>query len=116
MATPAADPKGTVADLATLRKDAANRPDNMDFIYLDVWYQDSWETRRIAEQINSLGWRFTTEFSDQGEYDSTWQHWATDATYGGAGMKGFNSEIIRFIRNDQRDSQVLNYPQFGGTA
>ena len=70
----------------------------------------------VAEEINSLGWRFTTEFSAQGEYDSTWQHWSTDAVYGGATSKGFNSDIIRFIRNDHRDSQVLNYPAFGGTA
>ena len=102
---------------ATLTKaDAATRPDNMDFIYLDVWYQDAWETRRIAEEINSLGWRFSTEFSGEGEYDSTWQHWSTDTTYGGAGAKGLNSDIIRFLRNDQRDSQVLNWPNFGGTA
>ena len=96
--------------------DAANRPDNMDYIYLDVWYQNSWETRRIAEEINSLGWRFSTEFSAEGEYDSTWQHWSTDTTYGGAGAKGFNSDIIRFLKNDLRDSQVLNWPAFGGTA
>ncbi len=107
---------GTVADMATLAADAATREDNMDFIYLDVWYQDSWETRRIAEQINSLGWRFSTEFSNEGEYDSTWQHWSTDASYGGATSKGYNSEIIRFIRNDQRDSHVLNWPSYGGTA
>lgn len=99
-----------------IKADAANRPDNMDFIYLDVWYQDAWETRQIAKEINSLGWRFSTEFSGQGEYDSTWQHWATDASYGGKTSKGFNSDIIRFIRNDQRDSQVLNYPSYGGTA
>ena len=98
------------------KADAAGRPDNMDFIYLDVWYQDAWETRRIAEEINSLGWRFSTEFSGEGEYDSTWQHWSTDTTYGGAGAKGLNSDIIRFLRNDQRDSQVLNWPNFGGTA
>lgn len=108
--------QGTAAGLAALKADAANRPDNMDLIYLDVWYQDSWETRRIAEEINSLGWRFTTEFSGQGEYDSTWQHWSTDATYGGYTAKGFNSDIIRFLRNDHRDSQVLNYPSFGGAA
>ncbi len=102
--------------LELVREDAATREDNMDFIYLDVWYQDSWETRRIAEEINSLGWRFSTEFSGQGEYDSTWQHWSTDTTYGGAGAKGLNSDIIRFLRNDQRDSQVLNWPSFGGTA
>lgn len=96
--------------------DAKSRKDNMDFIYLDVWYQDAWETRQIAKEINSLGWRFSTEFSAEGEYDSTWQHWSTDASYGGASMKGYNSDIIRFLRNDQRDSQVLNYPQYGGTA
>lgn len=50
----------------------------MDFIYLDVWYQNAWETRRIAEEINSLGWRFSTEFPYEGEYDSTWSHWATE--------------------------------------
>lgn len=111
------DSQGTVDISKTdLKKEAESLEDNMDFIYLDVWYQNAWETRRIAEEINSLGWRFSTEFSDQGEYDSTWQHWATDAVYGGASMKGFNSDIIRFIRNDHRDSQVLNYPDFGGTA
>ena len=102
--------------LQLIAEDAATRDNNMDFIYLDVWYQDAWETRRIAEEINSLGWRFSTEFSGEGEYDSTWQHWSTDTTYGGAGAKGLNSDIIRFLRNDQRDSQVLNWPNFGGTA
>ena len=102
--------------MALVKADAATREHNMDFIYLDVWYQDAWETRRIAEEINSMGWRFSTEFSGEGEYDSTWQHWSTDTTYGGAGAKGLNSDIIRFLRNDQRDSQVLNWPAFGGTA
>ena len=104
------------ATMDEIAADAATREDNMDFIYLDVWYQDSWETRRIAEQINSLGWRFSTEFPYEGEYDSTWSHWATDAAYGGNTTKGYNSEIIRFIRNDQRDVQVINYPSFGGAA
>ena len=102
--------------LELVKANAATQEDNMDFIYLDVWYQDAWETRRIAEEINSLGWRFSTEFSAEGEYDSTWQHWSTDTTYGGAGAKGYNSDIIRFLRNDNRDSQVLNWPNFGGTA
>ena len=67
------DSQGTVdASKAELKKEAESLEDNMDFIYLDVWYQDAWETRRIAEEINSLGWRFSTEFSAQGEYDSTW--------------------------------------------
>ena len=75
----------------------------MDFIYLDVWYQDAWETRQIADEINSLGWRFSTEFSAEGEYDSTWQHWSTDAAYGGATSKDItvilsvSSEMTREI-------------------
>lgn len=104
------------ATMDEISKYAEDLKDNMDFIYLDVWYQDSWETRRIAEQINSLGWRFSTEFPYEGEYDSTWSHWATDAAYGGNTTKGYNSDIIRFIRNDQRDVQVINYPSFGGAA
>lgn len=107
---------GTAASPEKVSADAAVRKDNMDFIYLDVWYQDAWETRKIANEINSLGWRFSTEFPYEGEYDSTWSHWATDAAYGGNTTKGYNSEIIRFIRNDQRDTQVINYPSFGGAA
>jgi endo-alpha-N-acetylgalactosaminidase len=111
------DSKGEVtSSKEEIKADAESRENNMDFIYLDVWYQNAWETRNIAKEINSLGWRFSTEFSGQGEYDSTWQHWSTDAAYGGASAKGFNSDIIRFIRNDHKDSQVLNYPAYGGTA
>lgn len=105
--------KDTIA--STVEKSIANGT-NMDFIYLDVWYQDSWETRKIAQQFNSLGWRFSTEFGTAGEYDSTWQHWATDGAYGASDSKGHNSEVMRFIRNHQRDSFVLNYPTFGGAA
>ena len=111
------DPAKTGAEAAsmdTLRKDAAKRKDNMDFIYLDVWYQDAWETRRIAEQINSLGWRFSTEFPQEGEYDSTWSHWATEVHYGGSTTKGINSDIARFLRNDQRDTSPNNGPGTGG--
>ncbi len=110
----------TVADAATIAATVAKNKEtvdtNLDFIYLDVWYGESWETRKIAQQINSLGWRFTTEFGTEGEYDSTWQHWATEGRYGGSNSKGANSDVIRFIRNHQKDSFVLNYPTYGGAA
>lgn len=38
------------------------------------------------------------------EYDSTFQHWAADLTYGGYTSKGENSEVMRFLRNHQKDS------------
>ena len=96
--------------------------DNLDFIYLDVWgnntsgAEDAWESRNIARQINSLGWRFTTEWGATQEYDSTLQHWAADLAYGGSGAKGQNSEVMRFIRNHQKDSWIADYPSYNGAA
>ena len=110
----------TVADAETIAKTVAEKKQtvdtNLDFMYLDVWYGDSWETRKIAQQFNSLGWRFSTEFGEEGEYDSTWQHWATEGHYGGSAKKGMNSDVMRFLRNHQKDSYVLNYPDYPGAA
>lgn len=95
----------------------------MDFIYLDVWgnltssgSEDSWETRKMSKMINDNGWRMTTEWGSGNEYDSTFQHWAADLTYGGYTSKGENSEVMRFLRNHQKDSWVGDYPQYGGAA
>jgi endo-alpha-N-acetylgalactosaminidase len=88
----------------------------LDYVYLDVWYQDQWESNRISEQFHERGWRVTTEFGTSVANFSTWQHWATDKNYGGAASKGINSEVLRFISNHQKDSWVLNWPEAGGTA
>ena len=88
----------------------------LDFIYLDVWYQDQWESNRVAEQLIDRDWRVTTEFGTSIANYSTWQHWATDKNYGGPQNKGINSEVLRFIGNHQKDSWVLNWPEAGGTA
>src|SRR5699024_5096763 len=88
----------------------------LDFIYLDVWYQDQWESNRVAEQIMNRGWRMSSEFGDAVANYATWQHWATDKNYGGPSSKGINSDVLRFISNHQKDSWVLNWPEAGGTA
>ncbi|QQZ11399.1 endo-alpha-N-acetylgalactosaminidase [Heyndrickxia vini] len=88
----------------------------LDFIYLDVWYQDQWESDRIAEQLMDRGWRVSTETGTSVANYSTWQHWATDKNYGGPASKGINSDVLRFISNHQKDSWVLNWPEAGGTA
>lgn len=93
----------------------ANVP-GLAFIYLDVWYQDQWESNRVAEQFADRGWRMTTEFGTAIANYATWQHWATDKNYGGSTDKGINSEVLRFISNHQKDSWVLNWPEKGGTA
>ena len=96
--------------------------DGLDFIYLDVWGNGqsgdntAWPTHIISKEINSQGWRMTIEWGYGAEYDSTFQHWAADLTYGGYSLKGINSNITRFIRNHQKDSWVGDYPSYGGAA
>ncbi|KAB5602833.1 endo-alpha-N-acetylgalactosaminidase family protein, partial [Bifidobacterium jacchi] len=93
--------------------------DNMDFVYLDVWgtkhsgSEDSWETRRIANTINALGWSVGTEYGTAMEYEATFHHWAADLTGGSAQMKGENSQVMRFLRNHQKDSWMGDYPSYG---
>ena len=47
------------------------------------------------EITQTCGWRLGSEWGHANEYDSTFQHWAADLTYGGATSKGINSEITR---------------------
>ena len=96
--------------------------DNLDYIYVDIWgnetggNDDTWQTRKLSKEINDRGWRMTTEWGPTNEYDSTFQHWAADLTYGGAAAKGENSVVMRFLRNHQKDSWVANYHKYGGAA
>ena len=97
--------------------------DNLDFVYVDVWgnltatrTEDSWETRHLTDEITENGWRMATEWGSGNEYDSTFQHWAADLTYGGYDKKGENSHVMRFLRNHQKDSWIGDYPGYGGAA
>ena len=108
-------------NILTVRNKATG--DNLDFIYVDVWgnqtatrTEDSWETRHLSDEITENGWRMTTEWGFSNEYDSTFQHWAADLTYGGYSAKGENSEVMRFLRNHQKDSWIGDYPSYGGAA
>ena len=96
--------------------------DNLDYIYVDIWgnltggNDDTWQTRKLSKEINDRGWRMTTEWGPTNEYDSTFQHWAADLTYGDYTSKGENSVVMRFLRNHQKDSWVANYHKYGGAA
>ena len=95
---------------------------NLDFVYVDVWgnetsgAEDSWETRKLSKMITDRGWRMANEWGAANEYDATFQHWATDLTYGGSTLKGENSQVMRFLRNQQKDSWDGDYPSYGGAA
>lgn len=117
-------------DLATGAREARFKElynqvgNNLDFIYVDVWgnhtsgaeNEDAWATRMLFREISGLGWRVATEWGPTGEYDSTLQHWAADLSYGGNAAKGENSEVMRFLRNHQKDSWIADYPRYGGAA
>ena len=97
--------------------------DKLDFIYVDIWgnntgsaNDDSQQTRKLSKEINDNGWRMSNEWGGANEYDSTFQHWATDLTYGGKDAKGENSDVMRFLRNHQKDSWIGDYPAYGGAA
>ncbi|REH79334.1 endo-alpha-N-acetylgalactosaminidase family protein [Staphylococcus felis] len=96
--------------------------DRLDFVYVDVWgngqsgNNTAWPSHQLAKELNDLGWRVGVEWGHGMEYDSTFQHWAADLTYGGYENKGINSEVARFIRNHQKDSWVGNYPSYSGAA
>ncbi|MGT2845200.1 endo-alpha-N-acetylgalactosaminidase family protein [Streptococcus hongkongensis] len=96
--------------------------DGLDFIYVDVWGNGqsgdngAWATHQLAKEINDHGWRAAFEWGYAGEYDSTFQHWAADLTYGGYTLKGINSDIARFIRNHQKDSWDGDFKSYGGAA
>ncbi|MDH6367429.1 MULTISPECIES: endo-alpha-N-acetylgalactosaminidase family protein, partial [unclassified Breznakia] len=95
---------------------------DLDFIYVDVWGNGqsgdngTWASSQLAKEITNLGWRVAGEWGHAFNYDSTFQHWATDLTYGGYSNKGVNSSIARFIQNHQKDSWVGDYPSYGGAA
>ena len=123
----------SIYDLATGEREArfdqlheilgGDGKDMLDFIYVDIWgnntgspNDDSQQTRKLSKEINDNGWRMSNEWGGANEYDSTFQHWATDLTYGGKDAKGENSDVMRFLRNHQKDSWVGDYPAYGGAA
>ncbi|WP_258903927.1 endo-alpha-N-acetylgalactosaminidase family protein [Actinokineospora sp. UTMC 2448] len=76
---------------------------NLEALYIDVYYSSGWLADSLSRQLAEQGWELTTEWSDRFERSSLWSHWANDVDYGGATNKGLNSQIIRFLRNDQKD-------------
>jgi endo-alpha-N-acetylgalactosaminidase len=89
---------------------------SLGFIYCDVWYaKGSWDSKKLGREIHSLGLTLATEFPNDHEYDAVWNHWAVDYDYGSKDIKGFNSKIVRFIRNHQKDTWIARHTLLGGT-
>ena len=87
----------------------------LDFIYADAWYEQGFNGKRFAREVNSLGWTLTTEFPNVLEDEAVWNHWSVDYDYGGKNIKGYSSDIARFVRNHQKDTWIARHPILGGT-
>ncbi|UJP09344.1 endo-alpha-N-acetylgalactosaminidase family protein [Microbacterium sp. KUDC0406] len=81
--------------------DATN--DNLDFVYVDVYYQYGWLAKKIQESLIDHGFRVGSEWADKLPANNTWSHWANDENYGGSSNKGVNSQILRFVNNTEAD-------------
>ncbi|MDR6905654.1 endo-alpha-N-acetylgalactosaminidase [Agromyces sp. 3263] len=77
--------------------------DNLDFAYIDVYYQYGWLAQRLQDSLVDHGFRVGSEWADKLSENNTWSHWANDENYGGATNKGVNSQILRFVNNTQAD-------------
>ena len=77
---------------------------DLDMLYVDVYYNFGWQARALADAAKDSGFELATEWSDKFEADSLWSHWSADENYGGASNKGLNSQIVRFIRNAEKDT------------
>ncbi|WP_418959320.1 endo-alpha-N-acetylgalactosaminidase family protein [Streptomyces tritici] len=88
---------------------------NLSTLYIDVYYTHGWIADKTLQTLRAQGWNVATEWSEKFERASLWSHWANDLNYGGATNKGLNSQIIRFIRNGEKDVWN-NHPVLGQTA
>ncbi|MEV8310986.1 endo-alpha-N-acetylgalactosaminidase family protein [Streptomyces flavidovirens] len=88
---------------------------NLSLLYIDVYYTHGWIADRTMAEVGAQGWNVATEWADKFERTSLWSHWANDLSYGGATNKGLNSQIIRFIRNGEKDVWNAD-PVLGQTA
>lgn len=77
--------------------------DNLDFAYIDVYYEHGWLAQTLQDSLVDHGFRVGSEWADKLAENNTWSHWANDENYGGATNKGVNSQILRFVNNTQSD-------------
>ncbi|MDO5753772.1 endo-alpha-N-acetylgalactosaminidase family protein, partial [Arthrobacter sp.] len=78
--------------------------DNLTANYVDVYYESGWVGERLQRNLINAGYSVSSEWADSMVRNNTWSHWAVDENYGGSTNKGWNSEILRFSQNTQRDT------------
>jgi len=102
----------TTGNFAGRIKELRQDVPGLAFVYMDVYFGDGWEGLEMSRTMQESGFDVMTEFPRQIEHSAIWSHWSVDMTYGPDSSRGINSQIIRFIRNHQKD-MFLKHPLLG---
>lgn len=86
----------------------------LNMLYIDVFRESGWTSDRLQRALREQGWQVTTEWGHGLERSALWAHWATETDYGGDTSRGINSQLIRFIRNHQKDVFADKWPTLLG--
>ncbi|MFJ4840482.1 endo-alpha-N-acetylgalactosaminidase family protein [Streptomyces sp. NPDC088746] len=86
----------------------------LNMLYIDVFRESGWTSDRLQRALREQGWQVTTEWGHGLERSSLWSHWATETDYGADTSRGINSQLIRFIRNHQKDVFADKWPTLLG--
>ncbi|MGW7055908.1 endo-alpha-N-acetylgalactosaminidase family protein [Streptomyces sp. NPDC054887] len=86
----------------------------LNMLYIDVFRESGWTSDRLQRALRAQGWQVTTEWGHGLERSALWAHWATETDYGGDTSRGVNSQLVRFIRNHQKDVFADKWPTLLG--
>ncbi|MEU0300874.1 endo-alpha-N-acetylgalactosaminidase family protein [Streptomyces sp. NPDC006175] len=102
-------------DIIKRFQDLRNETDPaLNMLYIDVFRESGWTSDRLQRALREQGWQVTTEWGHGLERSSLWSHWATETDYGADTSRGINSQLIRFIRNHQKDVFADKWPTLLG--
>ncbi|WP_371538749.1 endo-alpha-N-acetylgalactosaminidase family protein [Streptomyces sp. NBC_01023] len=88
----------------------------LNAIYFDVFRESGWNGDRLQRALREQGWTVSSEWGHGLERSSVWSHWANETDYGGDTSRGINSQLIRFIRNHQKDVFSNKWPTLLGAG
>ncbi|MFI6643699.1 endo-alpha-N-acetylgalactosaminidase family protein [Streptomyces sp. NPDC050504] len=86
----------------------------LNTLYIDVFRESGWTSDRLQRALREQGWTITTEWGHGLERSAVWAHWATETDYGPDTSRGINSQLIRFVRNHQKDVFADKWPTLLG--
>ncbi|MFB7631559.1 endo-alpha-N-acetylgalactosaminidase family protein [Streptomyces sp. NPDC056149] len=86
----------------------------LNTVYLDVFRESGWNSDRLQRHLRDQGWRVATEWGHGLERSALWSHWANETDYGPDTSRGINSQLIRFLRNHQKDVFADKWPTLLG--